>query len=367
MSQTDTLTQPRREAGTFTARRRSRAGALGLLAALLVLAVLISVCTGAMAISLPELAGIVTQQLGMEAAYPFEEHQKIIFWFMRLPRICLGILIGAGLSVAGALLQSLFRNPLADPMLIGISSGATLFAVLAIVLGTFFSGLLGGLLGSYLLSFAAFMGACLAILLVYQLSKVNGRSQITTMLLAGIAINAFVNALTGLLISMANDEQLRSITFWGLGSLGGATWTTVLTVLPFIGLTLLYMPRLAKSLNLLALGESQAAHLGVNTTRLKRQTILLVTLTVGASVAVAGTIGFVGLVIPHIIRQAFGPHHRLVLSGSALAGAAVLTLADTLSRTLVAPSELPIGVLTALMGTPVFVYILLKEKRYTHD
>lgn len=345
----------------------SRLWVFGLLSVLLLGAILFSIGTGAMHISPLELVGIIANKLGLISPYSYNEQQELVFWIIRLPRICLGILIGAGLGIAGASLQGLFRNSLADPGLIGISSGASLFAVLFIVLNTTYLKPLGALLGSYALSIVAFFGAGFATFLIYRLSKSGGQTRVATMLLLGVAINAFSGGIMGLMTYLANDEQLRNLTFWNLGSLGGASWDTVVTLAPFVICTLFFSPRLAKSLNLIALGESQAAHLGVNLKSVKRQVILLATLAVGASVAVAGIIGFVGLIVPHIIRRAFGPDHYLVLPGSALGGAALLTFADTLSRTVVAPTELPIGVLTALMGTPIFVYMLLKEKRHHYD
>jgi iron complex transport system permease protein len=330
------------------------------LTGLLVLTVLVSVGVGAVAIAPGEVLRILGRWLG--AATDVNETKAVILTTIRLPRVCLGILIGSGLAVAGAAMQGLFRNPLADPGLIGISSGASLAAVLMIVLEVTLFEKLAGLAGYYALSLVAFAGACGTTLLVYRLARVSGRSVVTTMLLAGIAINALAGALTGLMTYMATDDQLRTITFWALGSLGGASWTTVLVLLPFMAVVLIGMPRLAKSLNLLALGESQAAMLGVNLTGLKRRVIVLATLAVGTSVAVAGVIGFVGLVIPHLIRLVAGSDHRRVLIGSALGGAIVLTGADALSRTIVAPAELPIGILTALLGTPVFLWMLVRQR-----
>lgn len=321
---------------------------------------LVSIGVGAIWISPGEVLSILGSQLGLKL--PADEMKASILTVIRLPRVCLGLLIGAGIAVAGAAMQGLFRNPLADPGLIGVSSGAMLAAVAMIVLQTTLFDQMQGLLGYYALSLASFVGACLTSWLVYRLARVAGRSVVTTMLLAGIAINALAGSLTGLLTSMATDEQLRTITFWTLGSLGGASWTTVLVLLPFVGIVLVLLPRLGGALNGLALGESQAQTLGVNLIQLKRGVIVLVALSVGASVAVAGLIGFVGLVTPHLIRLVAGADHRRVLIGSALGGATVLTAADTLARTLIAPAELPIGVLTALLGAPVFLWLLIGQK-----
>ena len=334
-----------------------------ILGLILLVCVVFSACTGALQISLTELWQIILFKLGFASSVNYEEQKALVFWIIRLPRVCLAVLVGAGLGIAGASLQGLFRNPIADSGLIGVTSGASLFAVIVIMLNMKYFGIISEIGGAYTLSLAAFIGAALTTMLVYQISKVAGDGGISTILLCGIAINAFVGAITGLMTYMASDEQLRTITFWNLGSLGGANWTAVIAVFPFVLCSVLFMPYLSKALNLLVLGESQAAALGVNITILKRQIIILATMGVGASVAVAGTIGFVGLVVPHIIRNAFGPDHKTLLVGSAFGGAIVLTLADTISRTLVAPSELPIGILTALLGTPFFLYILWDQKR----
>ena len=338
-------------------------GAASVLSFILLSCIIFSACTGALSISLAELWQIILFKTGFADTANYEEQKALVFWIIRLPRVCLAVLVGAGLGIAGASLQGLFRNPIADSGLIGVTSGASLFAVIVIMLNIKYLGIINEVGGAYTLSLAAFIGAALTTMLVYQLSKLTGEGGVTTMLLCGIAINAFVGAITGLMTYLATDEQLRTITFWSLGSLGGANWTSVLAVTPFVLCSVLFMPYLSKALNLLVLGESQAAALGVNMKTLKRQVIILATMGVGASVAVAGTIGFVGLVVPHIIRNAFGPDHKTLLVGSALGGAVVLTLADTISRTIVAPSELPIGILTALLGTPFFLYILWDQKR----
>ena len=334
-----------------------------IMGSLLFAAMIFSACTGALSISLSELWDIILLKTGIISQTNVEEQKSIVFWIIRLPRVCLAVLIGAGLGIGGASLQGLFRNPIADATLIGVTSGASLFAVFVIMLNVKYLGIMNEWAGVYGISFVSFLGAALTTLLVYQLSKVAGDGSVTTILLCGIAINAFVGAITGLMTYLADDAQLRSITFWNLGSLGGANWMSVLAIAPFIGISVFAMPYLSKALNLLVLGESQAGSLGVNMKVLKRKVIILATLGVGASVAVAGTIGFVGLVVPHIIRSTFGPDHKTLLTGSALAGAIVLTLADTISRTIVAPAELPIGILTALLGTPFFIYILWEQKR----
>lgn len=323
---------------------------------------MISSCIGAVQISFSELISIISYHTGLSEHQNFEPQQAAVFLNLRLPRILLGGLIGAALGISGAAIQGLFRNPLAEPGLIGISSGATLFAVIMIVLETKFFKELTGLVGFYALSIAAFIGAGLTTALVYRMAMRNGKTIITTLLLGGIAINALAGAFTGLLTYMATDAQLRNITFWSLGSLGGASWPTVTTLLPFVLIPICGLPFLAKSLNALALGESQAMHMGVNVKMVKRMIIGLATMAVGASVAVAGMIAFIGLIIPHILRMTFTADHRLVIPGAAILGAALLTLADLIARTVVAPAELPIGILTAMIGAPVFIYIIITER-----
>ncbi len=324
--------------------------------------IILSSCTGAVKISLAELFSIFTNKTGMSDLVSFHPQQAAVLLNIRLPRVALGLLIGAGLGISGAAIQGLFRNPLAEPGLIGISSGATLFAVLMIVMEVQLFKKLTGVIGFYALSVAAFTGACITTLIVYRLSIRNGKTVITTLLLSGIAINALSGAFTGLLTYIASDEQLRTITFWSLGSLGGASWATVEGIFPFIFIPLAGLPFLAKSLNALALGDAQALHMGVDIVIVKRIIIVLATIAVGAAVAVAGTIGFIGLIVPHILRMSCSADHRLVIPGSAILGAALLTLADLLARTLVTPAELPIGILTAMIGTPVFLYIIITER-----
>jgi iron complex transport system permease protein len=260
-------------------------------------------------------------------------------------------------------MQGLFRNPLADPGLIGVSSGASLAAVVTIVLGSTVFGAWGDALGAFLLPAAAFAGGVLATLVVYRLATRNGQTSVATMLLAGIAINALAGAGTGLMIFIADDDQLRDLTFWTLGSLGGATWTRLAVVGPCLLGGMLAAPLLSRSLNALLLGESEARHLGIRTERVKQVVILLAAGVVGAAVAVSGVIGFVGLVVPHLLRLAVGPDHRVLVPGSAFLGGALLLGADVLARTIVAPAELPIGIVTALVGAPFFLWLLLRDRK----
>lgn len=323
----------------------------------------LSMGLGAVKIPFTDVMIVLAQKIGLFGGHLVSDQFRGVLDIVRIPRVLLGILVGAALGISGTAIQGIFRNPLAEPGLIGISAGASLMAVIIIVLELSIFASLSNLLGYYLLAFGAFAGAGIAALLVYQISRSDGRSNVATMLLAGIAINALAGALTGLMTYVADDQQLRNITFWMLGSLAGATWETVLAVAPFIIIPVLLLPRMGKALNAFALGEVQASQLGLKVNVIKRNVVVLATMGVGASVAVSGIIGFIGLLVPHIIRLIMGVDNRHVLPASAIFGALMLTLADMVCRTIVAPIELPIGVITALLGTPVFLYILIKDKR----
>lgn len=318
---------------------------------------------GAMYIAPAQVGAILLSKLGLTLGTAYEAQQEAVLWAIRLPRVCFGALLGASLGIAGAAIQGLFRNPLADPGLIGISSGASLFAVMGIVVQSAFLQGLGAWFGFYLLPVFAFVGAALTAFLIFRLSRVQGQVVVSQMLLVGLAFNALAASIIGLLTYLATDAQLRSITFWNLGSLGGATWESLGMLTPAVMLSVLGLLRLSKPLNLLALGENSAQHLGADVKKLRWKVVLLATLAVGAGVALAGIIGFIGLVVPHVIRLVGGSDHRNVLLGSALGGAVALTIADTLARTVVAPAELPVGVITALLGAPLFLYLLLNNKK----
>lgn len=288
--------------------------------------------------------------------------ERIVLFDIRLPRLLFGALVGAALAQAGAMLQGLFRNPLADPGLVGVSSGAALGAVLVIVLGGGLLAPLGTFLPLGTLPIAAFLGGFVTTLLLYAIARRQGRVSVATMLLAGIAIGAFAGAATALLVYRASDAALRELTFWTMGSLSGASWAKLAFAAPPILAVLVLAPFLARGLDALVLGEAEARHLGVDAERLKTLVILAVALAVGVSVAFAGVIGFVGIVVPHVLRLAIGPEHRALLPASALFGASLLLAADTASRLVVAPAELPIGIITALIGAPIFVAILLRRR-----
>lgn len=287
-----------------------------------------------------------------------------IFRGVRLPRIVMAMLVGSLLAVSGCSLQGIFRNPLATPDLIGVTAGATLMAALTIVLGEWFRLWIPEVIQYSLISVAAFTGALFAIILVYGLAKRGGKVEVVIMLLAGVAVSALGFSLVGLLTYVAKDDQLRDLTFWNLGSLGGATWTkNGILLLVLVGSFLYLLPQ-GKALNALMLGETDAEHLGIQVETVKRRVIVFSALMVGVSVAFCGSINFIGLVVPYLLRLTLGSNFVYLLPFSAVWGAILLLSADTVSRTIVAPAELPVGILTALLGAPVFVAILKSSMKW---
>lgn len=319
-----------------------------------------SIMTGAADAS---LSNVVRWLLGAnDADQVLSVRDRIIILDIRLPRAVLGMLVGASLAVSGVVMQGLFRNPLADPGLVGVSSGASLGAVLLIVLGSAVFGPLFALFGFYALPVAAFIGGLVTTLLLYRIATRSGQTSVATLLLAGIALGALTGAFTGVLIFMADDKQLRDVTFWGLGSLAGANWTKIAAAAPIILLSLAVTPFLSRGLNAITLGEAAAFHMGIPVQRMKNIAIVSVAAATGASVAVSGGIGFVGIVVPHLLRLVIGPDHRYLVPASALLGGTLLILADMIARTIASPAELPIGIVTAFIGAPFFLWILLRGR-----
>jgi heme transport system permease protein len=336
---------------------RSPAWFLALLLAVTVAAAIVAAAIGAAGIPPARLLSAV----GLTAGDPATViRDQLVLWSIRLPRIALAAMIGALLATSGALMQGLFRNPLADPALVGVSSGAALAAAGVIVIGD--KILVAMQLPLLALPAAAFLGALAATAVLYRFATREGRTSIATLLLGGLAVAALANAGIGLLVFFADDRQLRDITFWMLGSLSGATWPKAAAVAPFLAALLLAMPFLARGLDLLVLGEAEAFFSGIAVERLKRACIVLVAAATGAAVSMTGVIGFIGIVVPHLLRLAIGPAHRLLLPASVLAGAALLIVADTIARTLAAPAELPIGIITAIVGAPFFLALLMRQR-----
>ena len=333
-------------------RSRSARRLSGLLVLALICASVASLSSGASDTSLGQVLRDLLAGQGIGA------RDRIVLVDIRLPRLIMGWLIGAALAVSGALLQGLFRNPLADPGIVGVSAGAGLGAVSAIVLG----GLLPFATGSWLVPLAAFAGAWVSTMLLYRVATRQGRTSVATMLLAGIALGAMTSALTGILVYFADDTQLRDFTFWTMGSLAGAGWAKLAIAAPLLLITLCAAPLLASGLNGLALGEAAAGHIGIAVQRVKALAVLTVALATGTSVALSGGIGFVGIIVPHLLRLISGPDHRHLLPNAALLGATVLILADMVSRAVIAPAELPIGIVTAVTGGPFFLWVLLRNR-----
>lgn len=288
---------------------------------------------------------------------------RYVVWDVRAARIMMAILIGSMLAVSGTSLQGLFKNPLATGDLIGLTSGATLLAAITIVLGGYFRQYLPEAVQFSLVGIAAFIGSLLSMLLVYKISTSGGKTNVVMMLLTGVAITAIGFSITGFLIYISKDEQLRDLTFWNLGSLAAATWTKniILGIVMIISYIILLSK--GKALNAMMLGEKDAQHLGINVEVLKKQIIIITALMIGSCVVFSGTIGFVGLIVPYILRLLFKSDYAFILPLSAIYGSILLLTADTFSRSIVEPSELPIGILTALMGGPIFIAILVKFKK----
>lgn len=288
---------------------------------------------------------------------------KYVVWDVRAPRIVMAIVIGSMLSVSGTSLQGLFRNPLATGDLIGLTAGATLMAAITIVLGGYFREYLPEAVQFSLVGIAAFIGSLLAMLLVYKISTSAGKTNVVMMLLSGVAISAIGFSITGFLIYISKDDQLRDLTFWNMGSLAAATWTKNIILTIILVISYIFLLPKGKALNAMMLGEKDAQHLGINVEKLKKQIVVIVSLMVGSCVAFSGTIGFVGLIVPYILRLLFKSDYNFILPLSAIFGSILLLAADTISRSVVEPSELPIGILTAMMGAPIFIAILLKFKK----
>ncbi|WP_156289598.1 FecCD family ABC transporter permease [Oceanobacillus salinisoli] len=320
---------------------------------------LLGLLESSVTIPIPTILHIVSEKIfGIAWLSDVPKNVEMIIWNIRLPRVLLALCVGASLALAGAAFQGLLRNPLADPYTIGVSSGAALGAVFVI----FFQLTIIGL-GSYTLPVVAIVSGLITLFAVFGLVRLSSRSlAIETIILAGIIISAFIGALTSLIISLGDQDSMTQIIYWLYGSVAMRGWSHVQLIIPFmiVGSFILFIHY--RELNALALGEEAADHIGVNVKRGKLFILIGASLLTGAAVAVSGTIGFVGLVIPHLVRLVTGPNHKHVLPLSMLVGGAFLILADLLSRTIVAPSELPIGVITGLIGAPIFAILLVKER-----
>jgi iron complex transport system permease protein len=329
---------------------------LTVLALLLVSGVLVSSAAGQLPIAITQVIGALGQGVGLDNAWaPEDDVLYEALWQIRFPRVAMSILVGAALAVAGAVMQAIFGNPLAEPGVVGVSAGAALGAAVGIVTG----GILAGVFGTALL---AFIGGVGATLLVYFMARANGRTEVVTLLLTGIAVNAFAGAGLAFVLFAGDSAAREQIIFWQLGSLGGSRWNEVAVVAALSTVAVAAALTMARRYDLLALGERTAGHLGVRVERLRVVSIVLVAVLTGAAVAFAGIIAFVGLVVPHAIRMMIGPAHRMLLIASVLGGAVLLVWADLFARTAVEGAELPIGLLTSLIGGPFFFYLLRRAR-----
>lgn len=325
-----------------------------LLGIALIAAMMVAFVVGPLGIDAHTVVQVIASRLGLADATGLSQQDIAVVWELRMPRALLAAMVGAALAVAGATLQSLFGNPLADPGVIGVSGGAATGAVAAIVLGltTF---------GTWTIPVAAFAGGMATTLLIYTLARPGASGTTTTLLLVGIAIGAGTAAINGLFTYIADADELQTLVFWQMGSVARAGWADVGAVLPLFVLGIGLLLWSARSLDLLALGERNAKHLGLDVERTRLLLVCASALLVGAAVAFAGGIGFVGLVVPHIMRMLAGPAHRWLLPLAALGGATLLVVADTLARTLDPPAEIPIGLFTAAVGAPFFLFLVLRE------
>lgn len=325
----------------------------------LLIAVLVAAALGQLQVPLVEVIGSICARMGLGCGVPpAHPNGDAALWEVRFPRVALAVLVGAALSAAGALMQGVFGNPLADPGVVGVSAGAALGASTVIVLG-FGAG------NAWAIPAGAFVTGMLTALLVYSISRSGGRSEVITLILTGIAVNAFAGAVLAFLTFAATTNQREQIVFWQMGTLSGALWPQVAVIVPLSVLGLLCAFMLAPQLDLLALGDDAARHLGVNIERLRIGTIAVVSILTAVAVAFAGIVGFVGLVVPHVIRMIMGPGNRVLVPASALGGALLLVVADTFARTAIPYAELPLGMLTALVGGPFFFYLLRSARSRT--
>lgn len=333
---------------------------IGGAAAGLCVAIFLSLSIGATGITLASLPRVLSAMLTGRYETDVAREQLVLI-DIRLPRMLLGMFVGASLAVAGAMMQGMFRNPLADPGLVGVSSGAALAAVATIALGNSLAAPWIKTFGAYALPMAAFVGGIATTMILVSIVSRQGQMTVSTLLLAGVALAALNGALMGLVSYSSDDRELRDLTLWMLGSLSGASWPKVFAIIPFALLVALVLPRLIRGLNGLLLGEAEAFHLGIDVERTKRAIVLVTSAAVGAAVAVSGILGFVGIVVPHAVRLLAGPDHRIVLPASALMGATLVLSADILARMLLRPAELPLGVVMAILGAPIFLHMVVKR------
>lgn len=338
--------------------KKYRISMLGVLAFLLIAIACLSLTLGQIDVPVKSAVAVVFRQLQL----PFLEdvtvsqEQLAVIWYIRLPRMLIGVLVGAALGISGAVMQGIFSNPLADPGLIGISSGAATGAVLSIALGTATSSM-------FMMPAFAFCGSICAVFLTVFLAMRNGKIPVMTLLLAGVAVGMLLGALTSGILTFMNEQKLQQYLFWMVGGLDYRRWEHVYLAVGPVVCGICIMLLLARHLNILVLGETEAKAVGMSVTKFRMGLLFVAAMTTATSVCVSGNIGFVGLVIPHMMRMLFGPDHRVLLPASALGGAAFLVLCDSLGRVIMPPAEVRVGIMTALLGTPYFLYLLRRMQK----
>ncbi|MRJ75018.1 iron chelate uptake ABC transporter family permease subunit [Aeromicrobium sp. SMF47] len=354
----DQLPTGRGAAPTLPRRHSARATTLFVvLAAALVVLTVYAAGRGQLAIPASEVWGSIMHRLGLDwGPMPAHPQGDNTLWQVRFPRIAMAIVVGAALSSAGALMQGIFGNPLAEPSVVGVSTGAAFAAAIVIVFQI-------QLIGSWTVALFAFAGGLITTLLVYALSRSDGRTEVVTLVLTGIAVNAVCAAGLALMIFLGDTQEREQIVFWQLGSLNGSRWEHVVVVTPLVVVGLIGSILMARKLDVLALGDRAARHVGIDVERLRLVAIVLVALLTAAGVSFAGIIAFVGLVVPHLIRMLVGPGHRVLVPASALAGAVLLLGADLIARTAMTGADLPIGMLTSLVGGPFFFWLLRRTRK----
>ena len=334
-----------------------------IMVSVLLLLLLLGVSYGPVNISISDVLIIFLQKLNFLSNYQVPEINEIVLLNIRLPRVILGALVGLALGTSGAILQGLFRNPLVDPGFIGVSSGAAVGAMFAILFTQFLQLFFWSFLIPFILPIMAIIGSFITTILVYKMSKVESKTNIMTMLLSGIAVNAISGSVIGLFVSISSDVQLRSFTFWTLGGLDNADWLVVFLTSIFVFIPIYFVFKMRYELDIFMLGDSEALHLGLDVETLKKKIILMTSIMVGISVSFCGMIGFVGLVTPHLVRLFIGPKHKFLIPGAALLGAIILSLSDLIAKSIIAPAQLPLGVITSAIGAPFFIWLIINQKK----
>ena len=329
---------------------------------ILFILLIIGVSYGPVKITIFNVLVIIFQEFGFLKDIFISDINKIVLLDIRLPRVVLGAIVGLALGTSGAILQGLFRNPLVDPGFIGVSSGAAVGAMFAILFTQVIQLYFWNFLIPFILPILAIIGSFITTILVYKMSKVDGKTNIMTMLLSGIAVNAISGSIIGLFVSVSSDIQLRSFTFWTLGGLDNADWFVVFLTALFVTIPLIMVFKMKYELDIFMLGDSEAHHLGLNVEALKKKIILMSSIMVGISVSFCGMIGFIGLVTPHLVRLFIGPKHKLLIPGAALLGAIILSLSDLIAKSIIAPAQLPLGVITSAIGAPFFIWLIFNYK-----